>query len=363
MKIFHIISNKVWGGGEQTVLDLARRQLQDGIDIELFCLPKPDIVERFRELGVPIHTLPLGGALDLKSAWQMSRILKAQTDCIVHAHNFKEAFTAAYARVLARRMDIRLVMCRNLTRRGKNSLIYRWLYRQLDCIVFDSQVALDEFLTTDPDIDHRKLSVIHNGIVVPEGIEPADVRSEFGIRPDEVLAIYHGRLDPEKGLDTVVEAVGLLPADCPLRVVLVGRGSDEYTDHLRSLIAERHLEGKIQLAGFRNPILPYVAAADFGVLASIVAEGCSLSAQEHLALGHPVVATNNGGQREYIDDGQNGLLVEPGRADQLAQALRRLITDAPLRQKLGEQAKADFDDHMNYEHYYAQIRTLYQLPQ
>ena len=357
MKIFHIISNKVWGGGEQTVLDLAQRQLEDGIEVELFCRPKPDIVERFRSLGVPIHTLPLGGALDVKSAWQMSRILKRQTDCIVHAHNFKEAFTAAYARVLSGRKDIRLVMCRNLTRRGKNSLLYRWLYRQLECIVFDSQVAMDEFLSTDPDVDHSKLLVIHNGIVVPDDIRPADVRGEFGIRPDEVLGIYHGRLDPETGLDTVVAAVSLLPADCPLRIV--GRGSDEYTEQLRAHIAERHLEQKIQLAGFRNPILPYVAAADFGVLASIVAEGCSLSAQEHLALGHPVVATNNGGQREYIVEGKNGLLVPPGDAKALAEAMKRLTERKDERLAMGRQARADFLDHMTYEHFYAKMRTIY----
>lgn len=359
MLIYHLISNKVWGGGEQTVLDLSRRQLADGIEVELFCIPKPDIAERFHELNVPIHSLALGGALDVVSAVKMARILKTSKACAIHAHNFKEAFTAAYARVLAGRKDIRLVMCRNLTRKGKNSLIYRWLYSQLDCIVFDSQVAMDEFLSTDPAIDRQKLSVIFNGVVLPDHIEPADLHAEFHIPDDEIIGMYHGRLDPEKGLDVLIEAVSLL-RDKPFRMVLVGRGSDEYTEHLKQRIDELQLEHKVLLAGFRNPVLSYVAACDFGVLASIVAEGCSLSAQEHLSQGHPIIATNNGGQREYIRDGQNGLLVPPGNAESLAQAMSRVIDDKNLRQQMGLQAKADFDNHLSYEHFYAQIKKIYE---
>lgn len=357
-KIFHTISNKEWGGGEQTVLDLSRRQLSDGIDVEIFCLPSDKMVERFRELKVPVHKMPLHGALDFRSAWQMSRILKRNGACTVHAHNFKEAFTAAYARKLLGRKDIRVVMCRNLTRKGKTSWIYQWLYSQLDCIVFDSQLAMDEFLSTKPAIDREKLLAIHNGVVAPEKVEAKDVHKEFGIPDRNVIVMYHGRLDQEKGLDVLVEAVGQL-REKPFSLILVGRGSDEYTAHLKSLIAELHLDNKVVLAGFRNPVWPYVKAADIGILASIVPEGCSLAAQEYMSQGHPVVATNNGGQREYICDGKNGLLVPPGDSRRLAEAMGRLIDDAQLRQQLGHQAKADFDDHLNYEHFYAQIKKIY----
>jgi glycosyltransferase involved in cell wall biosynthesis len=103
-----------------------------------------------------------------------------------------------------------------------------------------------------------------------------------------------------------------------------------------------------------------VAAADVGILASTVSEGCPLSPQEYMSQGHPVIVTDNGGQREYVIDGQNGLLVPPGDAQALASALNRLTTDAALRQRLGQQAKADFDDHLNYDHYYEQIKKIYE---
>ena len=220
---------------------------------------------------------------------------------------------------------------------------------------------MDTFLSTRPTIDKNKLRVIFNAVVVPENIVAQDVRSEFNIAENEVLAMYHGRLDPEKGLDVLIEAVAHL-REKPLRVVLLGRGSDEYIAHLKQLIAEKHVENKIHLAGFRNPVLSYVAACDIGLLPSIVREGCSLAAQEHMSQGHPIIATNNGGQREYIEHGKNGLLVPPGDAKALAVAIEKLIDDTPLRLQMGRQAKADFDDHLTYEHYYSRIQQIYDHP-
>lgn len=359
MQIFHIVSNKEWGGGEQYVYDLCQRQRADGIRVCIFCKPVADIIRKYEEAGIEVMPLTLGGAADLGSAWKMAQTVGKAGPCAIHAHNFKDAFTACYARRLTRNKQVRVVMCRHLTRTGKNTLLYRWLYGQLDRLCFDSQLSKDMFLSTHPTIDERKLCIVHTSIVTPsEAVTPADLRKEFGIADDTVLAMYHGRLDQEKGLDTLIDAAAQL-RDLDFRLVLVGRGSDEFTAHLQQKISEKGLTERVILAGFRHPVLPYVAAADLGILASIVREGCPLSPQEYMSQGHPVVATNNGGQREYINDGVNGLLVEPGNVDQLADALSRLITDAPLRQRLGAQAKADFDDHMNYEHFYAQLRTLY----
>lgn len=358
-RIFHIVSNKEWGGGEQYVYDLCQRQIADGIEVEVFCKPVDDIAAKYRQLVGQVHTLSLNGVADVASARKMARIIRLAGPCTIHAHNFKDAFTAAYARRWSSNKEVRVVMCRHLTRTGKNGLFYRWLYRQLDCLCFDSQLSKDTFLSTRPSIDESKLRIVHTSIVVPPVVKPVALREELHIPTDAVLAMYHGRLDPEKGLDTLVEAVGLIK-EKNFRLVLIGRGSDEYTAHLKQLIVEQGVSEKVLLAGFRHPVLPYVATADFGILASTVREGCPLSPQEYMSQGHPVIVTDNGGQREYVEDGRNGLLVSPGDARALASAMGRLIDDAALRQRLGGQAKADFDDHLNYEHFYAQLRTIYE---
>ena len=357
-KIFHIVSNKEWGGGEQYVYDLCQRQLADGIDVSIFCKPVDSIIRKYEEAGLIVHSLALGGVMDLKSAWRMAAIIKKVGPCVIHAHNFKDAFTACYAQKFSGMKQVRVVMCRHLTRKGKNSFAYRWLYGQLDCLCFDSELSKSMFLSTNPTINEDILHVVHTSIVVPEKVETAPLREEFGIPTDCVLILYHGRIDPEKGLDVLVKATGLLN-NKNFRLVLVGRGSEEYTAHLRQLISEEKIEQQVLLAGFRHPVLPYVSAADFGVLASTVREGCPLSPQEYMSQGHPVVVTKNGGQREYVVEGRNGLLVPPGDVKALAEAMGRLIDDSALRLRLGKQAKIDFDDHLNYEHFYAQIKMIY----
>ena len=357
MKIFHIVSNKEWGGGEQYVYDLSQRQMADGIDVTIFCKPVEAIMQKYQEAGMKVIPLALGGALDIRSAWQMAKAIKTHSN--IHAHNFKDAFTACYARCIARKKDVRVVMCRHLTRKGKNTLLYRWLYRHLDRLIFDSELSKSEFLSTHPTIDEKKLGIVHTSIVVPEAVTTVDIRAQYGIAEDSVIGMFHGRLDPEKGLDTLLEAVAQIK-ERNFRLVLVGRGSEEYTAHLKQTVQEKGIAEKVVFAGFVHPVLPYVAAADFGILASTVQEGCPLSPQEYMSQGRPVVVTNNGGQREYVVQEQNGLLVPPGDAKALAEALARLVDDAALRQRLGKQAKADFDDHLNYAHYYEQIKKIYE---
>ena len=356
MKIFHIVSNKEWGGGEQYVYDLSQRQRTEGIDVTIFCKPVEAIMQKYQEAGMTVIPLALGGALDIRSAWKMAKVIENHSN--IHAHNFKDAFTACYAKCLAGNKQVRVVMCRHLTRPGKNTMLYRWLYGQLDRLIMDSQISTDAFLGTNPTIDTKKLGIVHTSIVVPENTVPVDVRTEFNIPAETVLAMFHGRLDPEKGIDVLLDAVEQIK-DKNFKLVLIGKGSDEYTEHLKTAVSSKGIADKIIFAGFRHPVLPYVAGADFGILASTVREGCPLSPQEYMSQGHPVVVTDNGGQREYVEDGRNGLLVAPGNANQLAEAMSRLIDDADLRQKLGSQAKADFNDHLNYEHFYAQIKTIY----
>ena len=357
MKIFHIVSNKEWGGGEQYVYDLSQRQIADGIDVTIFCKPVEAIMQKYQEAGMKVIPLALGGALDVMSAWKMAKVIENHSN--IHAHNFKDAFTACYARCIARKKEIGVVMCRHLTRKGKNTLLYRWLYRHLDRLIFDSELSKSAFLSTQPTIDEAKLGIVHTSIVVPEAVTTVDIRAQYGIAKDCVIGMFHGRLDPEKGLDTLLEAVAQIK-ERDFRLVLVGRGSEEYTAHLKQMVQEKDIVEKVVFAGFVHPVLPYVAGADFGILASTVQEGCPLSPQEYMSQGRPVVVTNNGGQREYVVQEQNGLLVPPGDAKALAEAMARLVDDAALRQRLGQQAKADFDDHLNYDHYYEQIKKIYE---
>lgn len=358
MKIFHLVSNKVWGGGEQYVYNLACQQLNDGNEVELCCRPTDAVVSKFLALGVPIHRMSLHGITDLKSSLSLARLLKGGGHCVVHAHNFNDSFTACCARILSGNREVRIVTTRHLVRKAKKSFLYRWLYHRIDCLCFVSQTAHDCFFSSKPPMHADKTTVVLNSILLPATIPPADIRHRFPIPSTHLIGMYHGRLHPEKGLDTLLNALALL-RDKPLTTILVGNGSDEYTAHLKNKARQMKIDNNVFFAGFHANVLSFVKEADFGILPSSAVESCLLSAQEYMSQGIPVITTNHGGQREYIIHGANGLLVPPDDPHALSQAIALMVNDTQCRLRLGRQAKADFDNKLNFNQMYGKIRQIY----
>ncbi len=358
--IIHLVSNREWGGGEQYVYDLCSRLKADGYRITMFTRQVEAVTARMAELGVPMHTMPLGGAFDAVSALRLARFLRGAGECVVCAHNFKDAFTAVYARLLSGNGSVRVVVTRHLVRRGKNTALHRWMYRHADRIIFDSELSRDEFAAGCPEAaEGDRLRVVPIGIMVPEDIRPVDLRQELGILEGSVTAMFHGRLDAEKGLDVLVEAMAMLK-DTTIHLILIGSGSDAYVENLKRKIAALGLEGRIRFAGFRRPVLPCLGSCDFGLLPSIVREGYPLSPMEYMSQGRCVIATDNGGQKEYLTDGVNALLVKPGDAGALARSMKRLATDAALRDRLSRRALADYREKMSYDSFIQRIEDSYE---
>ena len=92
--IIHLVSNREWGGGEQYVYNLCQHFAADNYNVTIFCRPVKQVMERFALLNIAMHKLPLKGMFDLYSAVRLSSFLKNK-ECVIHVHNFKDAFTAA----------------------------------------------------------------------------------------------------------------------------------------------------------------------------------------------------------------------------------------------------------------------------
>ena len=328
MTIYHIISNKVWGGGEQYAFDLCRRLQADGHRVVVVCRPVDTITTRMKQAGIEVHTLPLKGVADARSAKKLAAIV-GKEPCVVHVHNFKDAFTACYARLFNHNGAMSVVVTRHLVRHAKTSLPYRWLYRHIDRVVFVSHVAMDSFLATNPTIDKAKLCVVLNSISLPESTQAEDLHSMFAIDADMVVAMYHGR------------------------------GDETYTTFLKEKIKTKRLEGRVHLIGFRPNVFSYIRGADFGVVPSIVPESSSLACMEYMSQGKCVITTTGGGQQEYITSGINGMLVPPADSHALADALSMMTNDAAMRRNMGKAASDYFQSHLNYDIFYKKIVEVY----
>lgn len=146
--------------------------------------------------------------------------------------------------------------------------------------------------------------------------------------------LYVGRLDPRKGVDTVVEALAHLPAQA--RLELVGGWDTAEEARLRRLAAEAGVEQRVHFAGHceRAEIVRAYGQADAVVFPVRWEEPWGLVPLEAMGRGRPVIATGRGGSAEYLRDEHNCLLFEADDAEALAAAIARLGGDEALRDRL-----------------------------
>jgi glycogen(starch) synthase len=184
------------------------------------------------------------------------------------------------------------------------------------------------------------ISVIPNGIDAPEfqpGIDLAALRSRFA-RPDEQLLLAVGRLSYEKGFQVALEALPALIRDVPgIRFVVAGSGPHEAA--LREQARRLGLLERGSFLGWIGDDLLHslYRIADLCVVPSIY-EPFGLVALEAMASGCPCIVADTGGLREVVPNDAVGLRFRSRDPHSLAQMMRRLLTDRPLRERLVAEA-------------------------
>jgi glycosyltransferase involved in cell wall biosynthesis len=165
-------------------------------------------------------------------------------------------------------------------------------------------------------------------------------------RPLRVAAI--GRLAPWKGQDVFLRAFASAFPDGGETAVIAGDalfGEVVYADSLRALSSRLDLAARVEFVGFRDDVFDVLRDVDVLVHSSIVAEPFGQVIVQGMAAGVAVVATSAGGPAEIACDGVDALLVPPGDAEALSEALRSLRDDPGLRRRIaaaGLKRAADF---------------------
>ncbi|MCT7660162.1 glycosyltransferase family 4 protein [Mycobacterium deserti] len=196
-----------------------------------------------------------------------------------------------------------------------------------------------------------RIQVLHNAIPLPEHAVPQTAS-------ERVHAVMVGRLGERKGSYDVVAAVAALDPDIRrrLRVTLAGDGE---IDGVAAAVAAAGLSDTIHIAGWldersRDDLL---ASAQIFLLPSRD-EGLPMALLEAMAWGLAPITSTAGSIGEVITDGVNGLLVDAGRRHQIAAALRTLVTDAPMRARLGSAAREHATD-FSLNRWYEQLATVW----
>jgi glycosyltransferase involved in cell wall biosynthesis len=161
----------------------------------------------------------------------------------------------------------------------------------------------------------------------------SDKRQQLGLTDSEVI-LYVGRFAPLKNVALLIDAFALVRRTRPrARLLLVGEGALEA--RLRAQVVRLGIGADVTFAGAHplNDLPDFYSAGDVFVLPSSFDNSPNVIL-EAMACGRPVIATRVGGVPGFVHDGDNGLLVEPGQADELAATICRVLDDPDLRNKL-----------------------------
>jgi glycosyltransferase involved in cell wall biosynthesis len=357
-RLIHLISSNRWGGAQRYALDLCSQFASEGWSVTAYTRDAEIIDRRFKAAGINLRHAPLRGWFDIASVAILASDLKHESyNTIIHVHHYRDAFTALVARKLSGRKDIKIVSTRHVVRRGRDSFLYSRVYRNIDCQIFVSEIALRRFISAWPysplPFPESRLKVIHNSIRI------ADIG--FTPQPDKgpKVAMFHGPLVPGKGLETLIDALPQVKGH-RLRLRIVGSGDSDYTDKLRRRAQARGVMEMIDWKKDVDDAHPLIRQCHFGVLPSVIAEAFGLSNIEYLANSRPVICTNNGAQPEYMTDGHEAIMIAPSDTAALSEAMIRLADDDALREEMSRTAYESFTLNMPWHKYADKMRKVYE---
>ncbi len=178
-------------------------------------------------------------------------------------------------------------------------------------------------------------------------------------------ALFAGQLWHGKGPQVAIEAISRLrnyPDLPPVELSICGSGTPLFLNQLREQIDTLGLRTQVHLRGFvpRDQLKTELNQHDLFLFCSIWDEPYSIVLQEALATGIPTIATTAGGTPETMVDGKHGLLVEPNQPEELANAIRTLMSDPVLYAQVGLQAAEDVRNQRAFTKYVDELEAIYQ---
>jgi glycosyltransferase involved in cell wall biosynthesis len=214
---------------------------------------------------------------------------------------------------------------------------------RMDRVVTVSESAAEETRTAFR-VSRDKIRVVYNGIDT-EMFRDLDGKQKERGR----LVVVANTRDRKKGIIYLLRALKLLREEMDVKLTIVDHGApdNEYTP---VLVERLGLDDSVEFTGKVSveEVVGFYRKAEIAVVPSLY-EGFCLPAAEAMSCGLPVVATTAGALPEVVEDGESGFLVPPRDHSALAGAIKRLLSDKPLRQMMGEKGKERVQRNFTWE--------------
>ena len=229
-------------------------------------------------------------------------------------------------------------------------VIERFLDLLTDAYVSPSQYMVDYGRRIHV-IGSNKATVIHNSLPLqPPSADVAKLRlskrAALGLADDQMVFLFCGRLEQQKGVDILISAFAKVPQNLRCHLILCGIGDDE--DKLREQARALGVEANITWAGWQSELEAFYACADAYAMPSRW-ESFGLVFLEAMNYTLPVVSTRTQAIPEVVDDGVTGLLSTNENDSEFAFNLIRMAQDSNLRRSLGEAGNIRLREHFSFD--------------
>ncbi|MBT8441962.1 MAG: glycosyltransferase [Gammaproteobacteria bacterium] len=328
-----------------------------GVEMTVMTEPDSDWVDEMRGVGIDVVGVNIRSKFDWAAIKRIRKTLREGRHQVMHMFNNKAIVNGIAASV---GLPVKVV-----TYRGQTGNIKRYdptcylthLNPRVAKITCVADAVRKDLIANG--VSPNKVVTIYKGhdLAWYEGVEPEDL-APLGVPDDAFAVACVANNRPRKGVPVLIDSAGFLPSGTKLHFLLVGGGMT--SDEIRRLIDASPLPDHFHPVGYRDEVLPLVAACSAGVLPATKREGLPKTVIEAMALELPVVVTRTGGSPELITDGECGFVVEPSDPRGLAEALQKLADDPATAWAMGAAARARLAGHFDVAQGVAAHARLYE---
>ncbi len=341
-KVMHVINGEFYAGAER-VQDLLAGRLPDlGYPVDFFCLKEGEFADRRHARDAGLHRHAMSCRFDLRPAWRLAALMKAQRYALIHTHTPRTAMLGGLASVLSGVPMVHHVHSpttsdtetawRNRRNAACERLLLRLILARPARLIAVSSALADRL--SQGVFPRERITTIHNGVPLQEKIRPAYVRGQ------ELIVGTAALFRPRKGIEVLLQALSALVArGYPVRLHAVGEfETPAYEALVRRMVNDLGLATRVSWRGFTADVLAEYRRMHVFVLPSLYGEGLPMVVLEAMAAGLPVIATRIDGLSEAIRDGRDGFLFDAGDAAALSHLLSLFCTQAIDADAIGDSA-------------------------
>lgn len=291
--------------------------------------------------AVNFERSPLSKA-NLVAYRELKKIIEENQFDLIHCHTPVASILTRLAARKARKKGTKVVYTAHGFHFYKGAPLINWLlYYPIERLCAHYTDAL--ITINHEDYEHAKQFAVKKVYYIPgmgvdcekiakETAKPSDLRKQYEIPQDAFVVLSVGEVNQNKNHKIILEAIHKL-ADKNIYYVICGRGN--HAEALQNAAEEYGMENRLKLVGFQKNIPEWLSIADIFAFPS-VREGLGLAALEAMAAGLPLVTSDSGGIKEYMENGKTGFCCRYDDAEGFAKAIAKLKANSSLRETIGK---------------------------